>query len=141
MFLHLSVSHSVHRGACVVLGGRAWFLGGACVVFSGGGGGAWFFRVGHAWFFRGACMVFCGGGRGRGLCVWFFFGFSGCIGYNEIRSMSGRYASYWNAFLLPMFFVQSYQPPNSKSEPSPTNLNMVRSHLMKTKTKAKNVSM
>ena len=26
-----------------------------------------------------------------------FFSFSG---YNEIRSMSGRYASYWNAFLL-----------------------------------------
>ena len=23
----------------------------------------------------------------------------GCIGYDEIRSMSGRYASYWNAFL------------------------------------------
>ena len=23
-----------------------------------------------------------------------------CIGYDEIRSMSGRYASYWNAFLL-----------------------------------------
>ena len=28
--------------------------------------------------------------------------FSGgaCIGYDEIRSMSGRYASYWNAFLF-----------------------------------------
>ena len=23
-----------------------------------------------------------------------------CIGYDEIRSMSGRYASYWNAFLF-----------------------------------------
>ena len=23
-----------------------------------------------------------------------------CVGYDEIRSMSGRYASYWNAFLL-----------------------------------------
>ena len=22
-----------------------------------------------------------------------------CVGYDEIRSMSGRYASYWNAFL------------------------------------------
>ena len=23
-----------------------------------------------------------------------------CVGYDEIQSMSGRYASYWNAFLL-----------------------------------------
>ena len=23
-----------------------------------------------------------------------------CVGYDEIRSMSGRYASYWNAFLF-----------------------------------------
>ena len=30
-------------------------------------------------------MVFSGGGA--------------CVGYDEIRSMSGRYASYWNAFL------------------------------------------
>ena len=43
------------RGACMVVGGYAWLLGG-CVV-------------------------------GRA-----------CIGYDEIRSMSGRYASYWNAF-------------------------------------------
>ena len=33
--------------------------------------------------FGGACMVF-----------------SVFFGYNEIRSMSGRYASYWNAFLF-----------------------------------------
>ena len=33
-------------------------------------------------------------------------GFSGCIGYNEIRSMSGRYASYWNAFLLSYYFLK-----------------------------------
>ena len=39
MFLHLSVSHSVHKGACVakggmcvVKGGRAWQKGGACVA-------------------------------------------------------------------------------------------------------------
>ena len=36
---------------------------------------------GHAW--QGACKE--GGVRGR---------------YYEMRSMSGRYASYWNAFLL-----------------------------------------
>ena len=29
----------------------------------------------------------------------------GCIGYEQIRSMSGRYASYWNAFLLSNNFV------------------------------------
>ena len=37
---------------------------------------------------RGACMVAC------------MVAGEGCIGYDEIRSMSGRYASYWNAFLF-----------------------------------------
>ena len=46
------------------------------------GGHAWFFG-GVPGFFGGVCMVFCG-----------------CIGYNEIRSMSGPYASYWIAFLF-----------------------------------------
>ena len=44
--------------------------------------------------FRGVCMVLFRRGGVRG-----FFSF---FGYNEIRSMSGRYASYWNAFLLKM---------------------------------------
>ena len=48
------------------------------------GGHAWFYSGGHAWFYL----------RG-GVCGFFSF-----FGYNEIRSMSGRYASYWNAFLL-----------------------------------------
>ena len=73
------------------LGGRAWQ--GACVV--GGmhsGGCAWqgaCMAGGHVWqgegdmHGRGACMA--GGVRGR---------------YYEIRSMSGRYALYWNAFLF-----------------------------------------
>ena len=43
----------------------------------GGRGHAWFFLGGMHGFFRAAY-----------------------IGYDEIRSMSGRYASYWNAFLL-----------------------------------------
>ena len=54
---------------------------------------------GHAWFYSGgACVVLFGGVRGfiRG-GVHGFFSF---FGYNEIRSMSGRYASYWNAFLF-----------------------------------------
>ena len=28
------------------------------------------------------------------------------VGYDEIRSMSGRYASYWNAFLFIFKFIQ-----------------------------------
>ena len=47
---------------------------------------------GHAWFYsRGGMHGFIRGG------VRVFFSF---FGYNEIRSMSGRYASYLNAFLL-----------------------------------------
>ena len=44
-----------------------------------------------------------GGMRGfiwGGVCGFFSF-----FGYNEIRSMSGRYASYWNAFLFFDFFA------------------------------------
>ena len=122
MFLHLSVSHSVHRGgrawlrgACVVVGGcviagrHAWLRGmcvvmggmhgcgecawlwGVCMVVGGmhgcGGGHVWL--QGSAWLW-GVCMV-VGGVHGCG---------GACVGYDEIRSMSGRYASYWNAFLL-----------------------------------------
>ena len=113
-------------GACVVLGGElgvcmvvggtwlwgvmhgcrgcVWLWGGACVaagVVHGCGGCAWL---------RGACMVVggcvvVGGMHGCRGCVvvrgmhgcW---GVGACIGYDEIQSMSGRYASYWNAFLL-----------------------------------------
>ena len=88
-------------GACLVFaGGRVWFLpGGACVVFAGGacvvfaGGHAWFLPGGHAWFLLGGMCGFSGGH------AWFFPG-GACIGYDEIRSMSGQYASYWNAYLL-----------------------------------------
>ena len=65
-----------------LFGGHVWFYSGACVVLFGG----------HAWFYSGGCVWFYSGGAVRG-----FFSF---FGYNEIRSMSGRYASYWNAFLL-----------------------------------------
>ena len=74
------------RGACMVAQGmRGWWWGGvmcgcrgACVVV----GGACMVAGGHAWLLGG--VHGCGGGA--------------CIGYGEIRSMSGRYASYWNAF-------------------------------------------
>ena len=106
--------HGCSRGACVVaLGGHAWLLlggmhgcsGGACMVapigMHGCSGGAGMVALGgHAWLLRGACMVAPGGG----MC--------GCSGgrgfFNEIRSMSGRYASYWNTFLLiVLFFIWS----------------------------------
>ena len=73
----------------MVAGGHVWLLGGmpdcqrgACVVAGGHAwlpGGAWLLG-GHAWLWEG--MHGCGGG------------------YDEIRSMSGRHASYWNAFLF-----------------------------------------
>ena len=57
------------------LGGVHGFIWGMCMVL-----------------FGGACMVLFSRGGVRG-----FFSF---FGYNEIRSMSGWYASYWNAFLF-----------------------------------------
>ena len=64
------------RGACMVaLGGHVWLLWGACMVALGG----------HAWLLGGGMRGCSGHVRG-------FF--------DEIRSMSGRYASYWNAFLF-----------------------------------------
>ena len=93
-------------GACMVaLGGVrgcsggvcAWLLpGGACMVAPGGpcmaapGGHAWLLWGGVRGCSGGACVVALGGGV-RGF-------------FDEIRSMSGRYASYWNAFLFPRFF-------------------------------------
>ena len=98
----------VAQGACVVApgggamrgcsGGHAWLLwGGRCVVAWGacvvalGGGWVWLLR-GHAWLLGG--VRGCSEGH-----AWLLWG-EACVGYDEIRSMSGRYASYWNAFLF-----------------------------------------
>ena len=104
------VCHSVHGGgvrgcsggACVVApGGMRGFIWGACMVLFGGvcvvlfGGACVVLFGGHAWFYLGGVRGFIWGG------VHGFFRFSG---YNEIRSMSGRYASYWNAFLFRLIF-------------------------------------
>ena len=75
-----------------------WLLGGPCVVGPVGGmhgccGGACVVVWGGAWLFRGVCVVGPGGMRG-------FSRGGACVGYDEIRSISGRYASYWNAFLF-----------------------------------------
>ena len=86
MFLHLSVSHSVHRRVCMVAGGvrgcgglchcrgacmvtrrHAW-LQGACVVVGGSVHGC---RGGMRGC-RGACMVVWGGVCGCWGCVWFW---------------------------------------------------------------------
>ena len=64
--------HGCSGGMCVVaLGGVCGCSGGACMVA------------------RGACVVATRGGGMRGIRR-----------DMEIRSMSGRYASYWNAFLF-----------------------------------------
>ena len=76
----------------VAPGGHAWFyLGGMCGFICGVRSLIWGvhgFIQGHAWFYLG------GGVRG-------FFR------YNEIRSMSGRYATYWNAFLFDKIFGEN----------------------------------
>ena len=84
--------HGCSRGACMV----AW---GACVVARGGmhgcsGGVCMVALGGHAWLLWGG-MHGCSQGGMHGCSGGGVHGFS-----NEIRSMSRRYASYWNAFLL-----------------------------------------
>ena len=74
-------------------GMHGFFRGVVCMVFSAEGMHC-FFRGGVCGFFWGACVVFSGG-----VCM-VFSGGGACVGYDEIRSMNGRYASYWNAFLF-----------------------------------------
>ena len=102
-------------GACVVLFGGAYvvlFEGCVCGFIWGGMHG--FIQGGMHGFIRGACVVAPRGGmRGcsRGACMvapggraWLLRG--GVRGFfDEIRSMSGRYASYWNAFLFLVLFA------------------------------------
>ena len=70
-------------GVCVAGGCMA---GGACMA-----GEHVCVTGGHAW--RGGVCHACPPGR-----------------YYEIRSMSGRYASYWNAFLFLRIFIQDAVP-------------------------------
>ena len=108
-------------GACVGARGHAWLLGGVCgcqgvCVVAGGMhdceghvivGDVYLVVGGCAWLW-GVCMV--GGMHGcRGVC----------IGYDEIRSMSGRYASYWNAFLLIFSCGEEPSPGRSTSRDWP----------------------
>ena len=60
------------------------------------GQGACMVAGGHAWLLGGMCGCW-------GVCM---VAGGACIGYGEIRSMSGWYASYWNAFLFGIFFCR-----------------------------------
>ena len=105
------VCDSVNRGGCLPgggvppnLGGSAWggslqifFLGGFLQIFGGGLPGGGFppnFGGGSAW--GGFLQIFMGGLPGGGDSSKFLWG-----GFSPgIQSTFGRYASYWNAFLL-----------------------------------------
>ena len=86
VWFYLGGMHGFIRGACMVLfRGVHGCSGGACMVAWGGMCGC--SQGGHAWLLWGACVVALGRGGVRGF-------------FDEIRSMSGRYASHWNAFLF-----------------------------------------
>ena len=106
---------SVHTGGACMRG----FIRGVCGFIRGGMhvvlfGGVWFYVWFYSWFYLGGMHVVLF----RGVCAWFYSGgmhgfiwggvrgFLSFFGYNEIRSMSGRYASYWNAFLFCIFFCR-----------------------------------
>ena len=89
------------RGVCVVARG-------ACVV-APGRGHASLLLGGHAWFSGGCAWFFRGGVRG-------FF--------DEIRSMTGRYASYWNAFLFVDTFPFQYQWHKNQVTRVPSHLQL-----------------
>ena len=102
-------------------GGMHGFIRGACVVLFGGVHGfIWGGMHGFIWgvcgFIRGGMHGFIRGG---------VHGFSSFFGYNEIRSMSGRYASYWNAFLLALLaflmFLDLYTSRMSLNDHKETN--------------------
>ena len=69
----------------MVVGGCVWLQGGMC-----GCGGEHVWLPGDMHVCRGVCVVAGGHAWLGGVCV----------GYDKIQSMSGRYASYWNAFLF-----------------------------------------
>ena len=72
-------------------------LGGACMVALGGC--VWLHWGGMRGCTRGGMHGFIQGGM-HGFIWGGVHGFFSFFEYNEIRSMSGRYASYWNAFCV-----------------------------------------
>ena len=107
MILQVSVCP---QGACMVARGRVWLWGGACMAeegacvvgracVAGDVHGLGDVHVAGVWLWGvcglGACMA--GGMCGWG--AWHTCPPDRYYGYG-MRSMSGRYASYWNAFLF-----------------------------------------
>ena len=90
-------------------GGVLCCSGGSCMVAPRGcawlfrGGHAWLLWGGHAWLLRGHAWLLPGGmdvALGGGMHGCSERGMRGIRWDKEIRSMSGLYAFYWNAFLL-----------------------------------------
>ena len=113
-YIFTGVCDSVNRGGMrgFIQGGMRVFVWGVCMVLLGGH--SWFYSGGVRGFIQGGMCGFIWGGMHGfiwGACVVLFGGgmrgFSSFFGYNEIRSMSGRYASYWNAFLFVWILFQT----------------------------------
>ena len=120
-------------GACVVaLGGHVWLLWGACMVALVGG--AWLLWGGVHGCSGGGCMVALGGCAWllRGGHVWLFQGgMCGIRRDTEIRSMSRRYASYWNAFLFKYSFTTTnYFTFSIYKFPPPSQSMLARGHII-----------
>ena len=111
-------------------GGCAWLLWGACVVAPRGGmhGCSRGDMRGCSW---GACMVALGGR------AWLLLGGGGVRGFfDEIRSMSGRYASYWNPFLFVLTSTMCGKNVSNKSTPIRIpNQSMKKIYIKSTSTK------
>ena len=116
----------VAPGVCMAAWGHVCLLQGACVLARGAcmvapGGHAYLLLGGMHGCFQGACVVAPGGQLPGGACVVAQGGMCGCSGGHawllgglrgirrdtEIRSMSGQYASYWNAFLFYKYFAEN----------------------------------
>ena len=107
--------HGCSQGACVVALGVAWLLPGVRGCSQGGvhgcsqggmhgcsGEGTMHgCSAGCAWLLPGGMHVCC-----WGACMVAPGGVHGIRQDTEIRSMSGWYTSYWNAFLLFIFLVE-----------------------------------
>ena len=106
--------HGCSGGCMVALGGHAWLLpGGHAWLLPGGvhgcsSGHAWLLQGGHAWLLPGGMHGCSWGVHGcSGVCMVVWGGMRGIRWDTEIRSMSGRYASYWNAFLFRKIFTEN----------------------------------
>ena len=92
----------MHGGVCVCGGGMCGW--GVCMVGGMHGGGGECMVGGHAWL-GGACVTSTSPPASRQ------------NGYS-IRSMSGRYASYWNAFLFQISCPKMLCQVMSTNDPS-----------------------